>query len=411
MPPNLKHYREQARNQIDSQHAVLADLQEVLANLQFATDPKVRIALEALQQAFGKIDDPSDQFPAMARQFDLIQHVAHCTDMLAIAALQRRPRTRTGQDLQGLDELMASCYEPVRAAGNRFRLTFQPEQILVIFFQDAYLSRPTEPVPYITLPNFTQTTSRATGKPMTWMGIGHEVGHHVFRQLLGFRDEVTLAIQETLSNQPPAQQRLWISYAEEAFADCYAILTLGRAFLYTHHPIILYAGSGHAATAAANEDEYIHEALFECGDATHATPELRSQLGIYAYQRLIGSNQLPDELEDWLNNVIGAFSDPFYDDVLSPRGKLYDPANGHTLVQGDIFNPNPDKKLARHETITAMKMAVDAIALHHFVSLGNTCLKDLVDLASEEQQRTAGGGGKVPDRIAVPAQVLAAVAP
>jgi hypothetical protein len=239
---------------------------------------------------------------------------------------------------------------------------------------------------------------------MSWMGIGHEVGHHVYRQLTGFRDELEHAIQIALQAHPPAQQRLWLAFAEETFADCYAILTLGKAFLYTHHPVFLYAGSADTAKNAAQEDDYIKQTLLQGGDESHPTPELRSRMGIYAYEKLIDPDPLPRQLADWVADVLDTFNDP-YDDVLSPGGE------SQGQVQGDIFNPDPNKKLPRHETHAAMRVVVDTILTRAFVSLGNASLQHLVNFANEERTREAGPAGNAQDRMNIAAAVLAIVGP
>jgi hypothetical protein len=310
---------------------------------------------------------------------------------LVFPSLRSRKRIKPDAALQleEIEKLIQSCYRPVKpyltpgpeTDTNQDDKPIQPEAILAVYFQDEYLARPQGPVPYLLIPNYFEGE-----KPEEWMGIAHETGHHVYRQVPKLREEIEFTVAQALQKHDisEAQRRLWFNWLEETFADLYGVLTLGAAFLYTQQVITLYAGSSEAfwpdsdPPTAASRTRYL-QGLLESDDKRHPNPLIRPEVGIEMYQQLLSKLKNPDwtdltALKATWQQVTSSLTDK----------SIIDPHTPKVAFLSDTWNPTRER-LKYEETTTIMKLVVDALLHSKLSALGCKSLFDL--FKDDEHQR------------------------
>ena len=344
-----------------------------------------------LKKAQSFIVPPQPRLDAQGRIHHEALNISHTLAFLRLAE-QQRADPATKEDLAEIDRLIQSCYQPVKNVltdDNRFNVS--PGSILSVYFQDEYLARPSGPVPYLLVPNFYEGN-----KPDEWMGVGHETGHHIYRQAIGLREEIEVTIAKVLSISqvtvngvsglvPDRQRRLWFNALEETFADLWGILTLGAPFLYSQQAITIYAGSRDSSKPIRDpaqpvnpEHEYL-QGLREGQDTTHPIPLLQLEMGIHIYEQLLNSSSssnpylapLKQGLADLKQNMNSL--------------TLTDPHTPKTPSLSD--NWNPTGKLDYDETVAVMKLLVDPLLNEKFCSLDNQSIASLVDFVEDEGRR------------------------
>lgn len=382
---------------------IIDQLQKNLEALNEKAVPKVQGAvnttLNELRRARNLIDPHSviTGRAQLAQPFNNAKYISNTLAFLRLAVQQRSqgnvkklsiwieklfrlvfPRLFAGRQLQPnvaweleqIDKLIQSCYQPVATiVGNLMEI--KPENILAVYFQDEYLARPRDPVPYLLIPNYVEGD-----KPEEWTGVGHEVGHHVYHQVPDLEYEIDVIIAQALREKQVtvngkkipvslAQQRLWFNWLEETFADLYGILTLGAAFVYTQHIIIRnYASSPDL------------EGLLKGQDKTHPVPLLRGQMGVYIYEQL---------LQKLLSNDLDALKDQWQEVTSKLVGKsILDP---HTPKSSSLADKWSSGKLDYSETIEVMKLVVNTLLTSELRALGCRSLGTLVNFQSDEQNR------------------------
>lgn len=278
------------------------------------------------------------------------------------------PQPDMAARLEQIEELIQSCYEPFMAVlpapavGQPSRIVL-PEKILAVFFQGEFLARLDGPVPFLIVPNYLEASS-----PKDWMGVGHETGHHIYRQILGLREEIEVTVSKALQNSGFGiiQERLWFHYLEESFADLVGVLTLGAAFVYEQHVIIRKFVPDDELGGKGNRD------------LTHPFPLLRGQMGIYIYEKLLAgaSADLTVLQQEW-NEVAGN----------AQAGTLPDPHSQLPEFLTDNWNPTGSLDLV--QTVNAMKLVVDTLLTAKLQSLNCHSIGELLKFPVEEGKRLA----------------------
>jgi hypothetical protein len=196
---------------------------------------------------YGFIVQNSKSKLAMAQQaLTKIQH-----ELLTLRPLiEQRHSPSLLEQLRIADEiandLLKRCYGDSDAAWTRVGRK-KPGACLT-FFEDVHFIR-LATYSYNRLPSISLPTS-AWQRPWLWMGLAHELGHFVYRNLVeGEADGAQLAEQlrqeilktlldfsSTALSQPPLLEtvesfQLWCSWIEEIFADVFGALVLGPSYV------------------------------------------------------------------------------------------------------------------------------------------------------------------------------------
>ena len=361
-----------------------------------AIPDKVRKAVQRIK--------PSSNDESLWDFFSESKDISHILDFLRLAALQRARSdiaaswfdklvvrvfphlfvqrvfpTEMAQQLEYIDKLISSCYQPVaNIVGDK--LKFQPDEILAIFYQDEYLTRPNGLVPYMLVPNYFEGNN-----PENWIGVGHETGHHVYRQVQGFREEMEVTVTKAMRSSSVlvggksipvqnSQQRFWFNCLEETFADLYGILMLGAAFVYSE--LLIIDSSGHQKP----------EKMLK-SDQTHPTPLIRGEMGIYIYEWLLKNSpdpgKNPDNQDD-LNNLKSNWEHIIYG--LHDK-TMRDP---HTPKSPSLVDEwNKSGEMDYDETVVVMKLILETMLNSEFRALGCNRLQNLVNFQKDEQERLA----------------------
>jgi hypothetical protein len=149
------------------------------------------------------------------------------------------------------------------------------------------------PLPYITTPRWGYT------QPWTWPAYAHEVGHHIYRNVEGLRDELKVNLVHSLLNEGHSYEMvsLWYNWLEEIFADLFAVLQIGPVFAQTQQYHALLALPFSSLGNLDKEDD-ARTILLNSYDFTHPNPYLRVCL---SYQALSSINpadlDIPNRLE------------------------------------------------------------------------------------------------------------------
>lgn len=366
---------------------IIGQLNDNLSVLERPDVPdKVRRAVQRTLQkaqalsALGELATPYAQVSEIANTLNFLRLVAsqraqaptEQLNFLEKLILKMFPRLSNSQPsqainrdyLEQIDQLIQSCYKPVADVVARERLEIEPDEILAVYFEGEYLARPREPVPFLLVPNYFEGN-----RPAAWIGVGHETGHHVYRQVANLRYEIEILVTQALvrNGVSETQQRLWFNYLEETFADLYGILTLGSASVYSLHVIIRNFASPDL------------DGLLEGSDKGHPMPEVRGTMAVYILQQLLqdSASQDPDLqiLEKEWSKITTALS-----------GKpLVDPHTPKSPSLADRWNSTG--KLDDIETINVMKIVVDTLLTCKLQALGCKSLMELVKFQEEEIKR------------------------
>jgi hypothetical protein len=228
-------------------------------------------------------------------------------------------------------------------------------------------------VPYLIVPNYYEN-----GKPWAWIGVAHEVGHHVYRQLKSLRDEIEILIADTVvkNRASDAQQRLWFNYSEEVFADMFGILTMAGAFVAAQQIILLHAGSATPLEGPPDLGRYLEDILVG-QDVTHAIPLVRGLIAVHIYKRLLGDHGSPflADLERWNEFLISKFASK----------PLRDPHTPRNINLEDKLNLTGELDL--DETREVMDLVVNSLLDKRLASLRGRKLSGLVSFIADEQLR------------------------
>ena len=286
-----------------------------------------------------------------------------------------QPQPDMTEQLSQIEQLIEDCYQPfkqflVGQPNGQNSTLILPDQILAVYFQGEYLSRPDQPVPFLIVPNFFEGSGQEG-----WVGVAHETGHHIYRQVPGLREEIEVTVGRVLRNSPVAskesQQRLWFNYLEETFADLIGILTLGSAFVYEQHVII--------------RNNVPHDELLGKGKMvlTHPIPLVRGHMGVYIYEKLLSAGSANADTTDL--NALKQEWDQITNNLADKT--LRDP---HTPVSQFLTDSwNNTGMLDFEETIAVMKLVVDTLLNSKLQSLRCHSLGELFDFSSDERGRLA----------------------
>jgi hypothetical protein len=290
---------------------------------------------------------------------------------------QREPNLT--QYLNQIEELIQSCYEPfspfLHTRPGYQRKPIPPDKILAVYFQGEYLYRPIGPVPFLIVPNYLEGNI-----PYEWTGVGHETGHHVYRQVPGLREELEVTVGRALRNGSvtvngqsipitETQQRLWFNYLEESFADTIGVLTLGAAFVYTGHVMIRYYLSDDKLRGIGTRD------------LTHPVPIIRGLMANYVYERLLLNDPHNPDLTD-----LHALQQEWQEVINALPGKsLRDPHTPIVKYLVDKWNSSGD--LDYDETVAVMRLFVNTMLDSKLESLDCKSISEVLDFSRDERKR------------------------
>jgi len=303
----------------------------------------------------------------ISRSYHKLRKSAQIDAILDIADQQRSQES----DVEILDQLISSCYGPVKnQITNGFKVA--PDDIIGVFFEDEFLARAHYPVPYIILPAFVEKLQWA------WIGAAHEVGHHIYWQVPSLRDELDVRVAEKLSSEGINYQiqRLYFHWLEEIFSDLYGLLIMGEAFLRSGQVLFLYESIpanklNQLPSDPDQQNSTIQKILFEAKSTRHPAPIIRANIGLYAYQKLMKSPTLID-VGQWNANIAGAFQP-----VSLPNPHASSPE----------WSDQPPTELSYDDVATAMEMVIDIILTTKLYAFNNHSLEELVNFQTEENLR------------------------
>jgi hypothetical protein len=211
----------------------------------------------------------------------------------------RRRAIQVGQDL------VKELYQSVKDKGELKR---SYEMITVIpFFNRMTAGGFDSPAPYITTPRWGYT------HPWNWSAYAHEVGHHIYRNVVGLQDELKVTIAHHLLAQgyDYSMASLWYNWLEEIFADLFALLQMGPAFAKTQQYVVL-------STLPRKAIRYMlirgqpTDILRYAYDFTHPVPHLRVYLTCKALEMSnLADKTTLDDLKSRWNSLFN--TDDFFD--------------------------------------------------------------------------------------------------
>ncbi|GIK40734.1 MAG: hypothetical protein BroJett011_45670 [Chloroflexota bacterium] len=162
--------------------------------------------------------------------------------------------------------------------------------IVVPFMSELFAGGSEMPTPFIVAPRW------GHGQVWTWLAYAHEVGHHIYRNVIGLSDELKVNIAFALGRRKLdySMQRLWFNWLEEIFADFFGLLQTGPAFIQTQQRILLYLPP-HVFKRVAIKSQP-EQGLLYAADNQHPMPYLRTRLAIRALEKL-KSDMLDTQLQ------------------------------------------------------------------------------------------------------------------
>ncbi len=322
---------------------------------------KLRDYLDLRQTATG-VGEPA-AFTVLAEQFRRLRVASQVFAMLEVAAHQRQGNQSDAaqQQVDRLDRLIASCYLPLLNTGLQEQLKIPANAILGLFLEDQFLARPGTPVPYIVVPACLRRL------PWAWLGVTHEVGHHVYVQLAMLRDELDIIASEALnrSGLSFAVQQAWFRYLEEVFSDLYGIVLMGAAYINSQQAVFLYDSVTQKRTRRASP----MTPWLNGKDTKHPGLAIRGLMGLYAYQQLGGHFAEDDPLLQWESKIVESVMKT----AANTKSDVQTPSNG---------NSQPEDEFSQMKN--AMTMVVDAVLRTPLQALKGRCLADLVDFKRDE---------------------------
>jgi hypothetical protein len=374
--PNLDPQLKIGEQDLENARSKLVDLVKGKEGTTLERKAKIRKAAKTLSNEL----TPNEIFGILQKKtiFDInrsyhkLRKSAQVDAILDIANQQRSQES----DVEILDQLISSCYGPVKnQITNGFMVA--PDDIIGVFFEDEFLARAHYPVPYIILPAFVEKLQWA------WIGAAHEVGHHVYWQVSSLRDELDVRVAEELATEGTSYpiQRLCFHWLEEIFSDLYGLLLMGRAFLLSGQTLYLYNSISanklnQLPSDPDQQNSTIQKILFESKSTRHPAPMVRANIGLYAYQKLMDSPTLID-VGQWDANVAIAFQTDFI-------------PNPHTSSPEWVSEPpaEPLTEPLSYQVVTkAMKIVVNVLLTSKLYSLDNHSLEELVNFKNEETLR------------------------
>lgn len=264
------------------------------------------------------------------------------------------------------DRIVRSFYDVVK----KLDLALPGQKLIVVPHQSRmYAGGFDLPMPYIVAPRF------GSEQIWTWLAYVHEVGHHVYRNVKGLRDELAVNVMMTLGSlgEDTTMQSIWFRWLEEIFADLFGLLQVGRAYAASQQRMLLYIPSRAMEQSATYDDP--RKGLLRAPDDTHPPAHLRTHLAIQAL-RIINtsssSEKLPELQERW--------------DGLFLEGEDIDTTDLHLLVQG-VYKEFPFREMFEiGETVLEVMLTTELYALE------KRKLKDVfVSHLDEQEVRTAAG--------------------
>lgn len=163
---------------------------------------------------------------------------------------------------------------------------------VVPFMEKMYATGFNYPTPFIVSPvwGFQQMWS--------WFGYAHELGHHIYRNIKGLKDELRVHVMGSLSlnSIDYDMQKVWFNWLEEIFADIFGILQLGMGYVNTQqytflclpmNAIKLFKTKLKDFDDTSRNNSIFLEALKYDTDSTHPIPYVRHRLAIKALCKLV----------------------------------------------------------------------------------------------------------------------------
>jgi len=147
--------------------------------------------------------------------------------------------------------------------------------VVVPFGSDLYATGAELPTPFIVGPYW------GHNQVWTWLSYAHEVGHHVYRNVKGLREElkVNLVMELWSCGQSYADQRIWFYWLEEIFADLFGLLRIGPAFARSQYLMILHLPDPVTQRGASSR-------VLAAADERHPIPYLRAYFALRALEKV-----------------------------------------------------------------------------------------------------------------------------
>jgi hypothetical protein len=340
----------------------------------------MQLLADKLQEAFDKVaQQAAHPLVILTDQAELLRVFTEISAVYRTAWEQRHPidysdwASPSERDLSDVilvgDGIVQSFYRIVR--DKNLDLAMPDQKIIVVPHRSRMYASGFEdlPMPYIVAPRF------GSEQIWTWLAYVHEVGHHVYRNVKGLRDELAVNVMMTLGSlgKDTTMQSIWFRWLEEIFADLFGLLQVGRAYAASQQRMLLYIPSRAMEQSATYDDP--REGLLRAPDDTHPPAHLRTHLAIQAL-RIINtsssSEKLPELQERW--------------DGLFLEGEDVGTTDLHLLVQG-VYKKFPFQEMFEiGETVLEVMLTTELYALEKHK------LKDVfVSHLDEQEVRTAAG--------------------
>lgn len=214
----------------------------------------------------------------------------------------RKQALQTGETL--VHTIYSKIYSMVEEKGVSFKVPY--ETVLIVpFLNRLHTGGIDTPLPYIAAPRWGIT------QPWTWGGYGHELGHHIFRNVKGLSDELKVNLTHHLFAQGYGfpMISLWYNWLEEIFADLFGVLQFGEVYVKTQQYAALLSFP-RSALRSLGPDQDPRNLLFKAYDFTHPVPFLRLDLSLQMLA--LSEMATPDsinELRNQWNEVFSGFND------------------------------------------------------------------------------------------------------
>jgi hypothetical protein len=238
---------------------------------------------------------PEPSIETLTSQAKALHEVTEMWTLYCVAWEQRQEDSLLRRAVRVGDKVARHFYNVVEQKNlDRY---VEHQWLITLMYLNRLFTRPSLlPTPYIVGPYW--------GYEEAWNGLSyaHEVGHHVYRNVKGLRDELLVKLMLTLGSQGHKRGvlRVWCGWLEEIFADLFALLRVGPAMVHSAKRLALWVSPalGQAPTLADSDSPaplllYQHDESYPC-------TYLRLRLSLEALKMLAGDKKVPvvQELEE-----------------------------------------------------------------------------------------------------------------
>ncbi|MCB0164118.1 MAG: hypothetical protein KDI79_07840 [Anaerolineae bacterium] len=242
--------------------------------------------IDKFSQQISSLTVPKSELRQLVDYGDLLYNFTE-TIVIYYTALQQQQQTPTllpggnsqdtQQKIQVAQTVANKLYAVIKDKGlNLYEPNYTALRVIP-FINRLYAGGSDSALPYIVAPRWGYTQAWA------WPGYAHEVGHHIYRNVIGLREELQakLTTALVLHSYDYVHLNMWFSWMEEIFADLFGLLQIGPSFIRSQQYITLTSLRGEAMTRL-HRGQDARVAFFHATDNAHPVPYLRVYLSLKA---------------------------------------------------------------------------------------------------------------------------------